>query len=257
MPRGQRRRSGKDKIAKDKTAGSPRKPAAARRPRRIRCQPEDRRREIVLKAAEFFSRFGFDAGTRDFAKYIGLSQPIIYRYFRTKQALIHEVCKIVYLGVWNERWDEILIDGRVPLRERLIEFYDQYTDVIMNSQWLRLYLLAGLRGVEINELYISLIEGKIIKRIIIECWKDYGLGRPDTIPDADIETAWTLQGGIFYYGVRQFVYHVPVHAPKRDMITRAVDLFLMGYGKMLDKRKKAMRKAGEVAASARANASRL
>jgi len=243
VPRAQNKR-----LSTSKT-GPARKRASVKRPvvQRTRRPPEDRRREIVLKAAEFFSRFGFDASTRDFAKHIGLSQPIIYRYFPTKQALIQEVCKVVYLGIWNERWDEILIDGRTPLRERLIEFYDQYTNVIMNSQWLRLYLLAGLRGVEINELYIGLVEGKIIKRIIIESWKEHGLGRPDTIPPADMETAWMLQGGIFYYGVRQLVYRVPVYATKRDMIAHAVDLFLNGYGATLEQRKKAMPLADPVA----------
>ena len=46
-----------------------------------RLPPEERRREIVLKAAEFFSQFDFDAGTRDFAKFIGLTQPIITATF--------------------------------------------------------------------------------------------------------------------------------------------------------------------------------
>ena len=141
-----------------------------------------------VEGRRVLSQFGFDAGTRDFAKFIGLTQPIIYRYFPTKQALIQEVYKVVYLGLWNERWDEILINSRLPLRSRLIGFFDQYTDVIMNSQWLRLYLYAGLRGVEINELYIKLVEEKIIKRIVVEFWKQHGLGRPDIIPSADMET---------------------------------------------------------------------
>jgi len=203
-----------------------------------RLPPEERRREIVLKAAEFFSQFGFDAGTRDFAKFIGLTQPIIYRYFPTKQALIQEVYKVVYLGLWNERWDQILINSRLPLRSRLIGFFDQYTDVIMNSQWLRLYLYAGLRGVEINELYIKLVEEKIIKRIVVEFWKQHGLGRPDIIPSTDMETVWILQGGIFYYGVRQFVYNLPVYVSKRDMIANAVDMFIAGCGAMLEQRNK-------------------
>jgi AcrR family transcriptional regulator len=227
-----------------------RRPAPQKKAGRTRRPPEARRREIVLKAAEFFSRFGFDAGTRDFARYIGLSQPIIYRYFRTKQALIREVCKIVYLGVWKEHWDEILLDSRVPLRARLIEFYDQYTDVIMNSQWLRLYLLSGLRGIEITQLYIRMIEEKIIKRIVVECWKEHGLGRPEAIPDADIETAWSLQGGVFYYGVRQFVYRVPVYATKRDMIAHAVDVFIAGYGRMLEERRKIRQAVGRLASGA-------
>ena len=36
---------------------------------------KNRRQEIAAKAAEFFAEFGFDASTRDFAKYLGTTQP--------------------------------------------------------------------------------------------------------------------------------------------------------------------------------------
>ncbi len=53
-----------------------------------------------------------------------------------------------------------------------------------------------------------------------------------------METVWILQGGIFYYGVRQFVYNLPVYVSKRDMIANAVDMFIAGCGAMLEQRNK-------------------
>jgi AcrR family transcriptional regulator len=193
---------------------------------------KNRRQEIAAKAAEFFAEFGFDASTRDFAKYLGTTQPLIYRYFVAKEALIEEV----YLQLWDEEWDKILENSKLPLRARLIEFYNKYTDVIMNSQWMRLYLFAGLKGAKINESYLKLVEEHIIKRIIIEFWKDRKYPRKRTIDREDIEVVYNLHCGIFYFGIRRFVYHVPVLVAKDKMIMNAIDIFLDGYDAMLKRR---------------------
>jgi AcrR family transcriptional regulator len=196
----------------------------------------NRRREIVRKAAEFFATVGFDGGTRDFAKYLGTTQPLLYRYFPTKEALIQEVYQMVYLELWDDKWDAILTDSGSPLRERLIAFYVSYTDMIMNTQWMRLYLFAGLKGVEINTRYINLVEDRIIKVIVREVWKDRKLPVPTVIDKCDMEIVWNLQGGIFYFGVRANVYNVPTFTDKNEMITNAVDIFLAGYAMLLERR---------------------
>ena len=195
-----------------------------------------RRREIVVKAAEFFATFGFDAGTRAFATFIGTTQPLLYRYFPTKEALIQEVYQMVYLELWDETWNTILVDSARPLRDRLVDFYCRYSDKIMNAQWLRLYLFAGLNGVEINERYIDLVEARIIRVVIAEFWKEQNRALPKTIDRRDMEIAWNLQGGIFYFGVRRNVYSVPTYTAKNEMIANAVDVFLDGYAAVLKRR---------------------
>jgi AcrR family transcriptional regulator len=196
----------------------------------------NRRREIVEKAAEFFATVGFEGGTRDFAKYLGTTQPLLYRYFPTKEALIQEVYQMVYVELWDDKWDAVLIDERRLLRDRLIAFYISYTDVIMNAQWMRLYLFAGLKGVEINARYITLVEERIIKVIVREVWKERKLPAPKVFDKRDLEIVWNLQGGIFYFGVRANVYNVPTYTDKNEMITNAVDIFLTGYAKILERR---------------------
>jgi AcrR family transcriptional regulator len=201
-----------------------------------RLSVADRRLQIVEQAAEFFARFGFDAGTRDFAKYIGITQPLLYRYFPTKEALIQEVYRAVYLELWDEEWGRLLGDREIPLRRRLIEFFCRYTDGIMNARWMRLYLYAGLKGVAINQPYIELVETRIIRRIVEEFWHDRTGKAPPEIGPEDLEIAWNLQGGIFYFGVRRFVYEVPTYTDKDTMIANAVDMFLAGYENLAQRR---------------------
>src|SRR6185437_10919962 len=72
-------------------------PAKRARAKQRRLSPDDRRKEFVAKAAEFFSEEGFAGGTRDLARRLGVTQPLLYRYFPSKDDLIKEVYRTVYL----------------------------------------------------------------------------------------------------------------------------------------------------------------
>jgi AcrR family transcriptional regulator len=61
-----------------------------------RLPPDRRRRGFVAKATEFFSEHGFGGGTRDLARRLGVSQPLLHRYFPSKDDLIREVYRTVY-----------------------------------------------------------------------------------------------------------------------------------------------------------------
>jgi hypothetical protein len=41
--------------------------------------------------------------------------------------------------------------------------------------------------------------------------------------------AWVFHSGIFYYGVRKYIYESPVLEDKEQMIADALDVFLAGY----------------------------
>ena len=207
-----------------------------RTPGKRRLPAQDRRREILAKSIAYFARVGFDGGTRELAREIGTTQPLLYRYFPTKDALIQEIYKVVYLDQWRPAWDMLLEDRSLELHARLVQFYTDYTDVILNPQWMRLYFFAGLKGVSINERYLALVEERILTRIVREFHHERGLGVPEAIAPEDLEIAWHLQGGIFYYGVRKYVYQSPVHVPKSQMIENALDVFFEGYGALLARR---------------------
>jgi AcrR family transcriptional regulator len=194
-----------------------------------RLSPDDRRREFVAKATEFFSEEGLGGGTRDLARRLGVTQPLLYRYFPSKDELIKEVYRTVYLEPLETGWEKLLADRFRPLRDRLQEFYSAYTDVIFTRKWLRIYLYAGLKGLDINRWYVSVVRDKILTRIIRECRHEAGLpvhGRPTA---SEIELAWVFHGGIFYYGVRKYIYESPVLEDKDRMISDALDAFLASF----------------------------
>src|SRR3569832_1188508 len=85
--------------------------------------------EFVAKATEFFSEEGFGGGTRDLARRLGVTQPLLYRYFPSKDDLIKEVYRTVYLEPLGDGWEKLLSDRTRPLAGRLKEFYAAYTGV--------------------------------------------------------------------------------------------------------------------------------
>ena len=194
-----------------------------------RLSPDDRRREFVAKATEFFSEEGFGGGTRALARRLGVTQPLLYRYFPSKDDLIKEVYRTVYLDPLETGWERLLTDRTRPLRDRLLEFYRTYTDAIFTRKWLRIYLYSGLKGLDINRWYVGMVKDKILTRIIRECRHEVGLAVQTKPSATEIELAWVLHGGIFYYGVRKYIYESPVLEDKEQMISDALDVFLAGF----------------------------
>ncbi len=204
-------------------------PAKRARAKQRRLSPDDRRKEFVAKAAEFFSEEGFAGGTRDLARRLGVTQPLLYRYFPSKDDLIKEVYRTVYLEPIDAGWDRLLADRSRPLRERLQEFYNAYTDAIFNRKWLRIYLYSGLKGLDINRWYVGMVRDKILTRIVKECRHDAGLSAQGKPTASEIELAWVFHSGIFYYGVRKYIYEAQVLEDKEQMISHALDVFLAGF----------------------------
>jgi AcrR family transcriptional regulator len=194
-----------------------------------RLSPDDRRNEFVAKATEFFSDEGFGGGTRALARRLGVTQPLLYRYFPSKDDLIKEVYRTVYLEPLDPGWEKLLTDRSRPIRERLREFYSAYTSVIFTRKWLRIYLYSGLKGLDINRWYVGVVREKILSRIIRECRHEAGLPVQNKPTAAELELAWVFHSGIFYYGVRKYIYESPVLEDKQQMINDAVDAFLEGF----------------------------
>ena len=208
--------------------------AKSARGKQKRLSPDDRRREFVAKATEFFSEQGFGGGTRDLARRLGVTQPLLYRYFPSKDDLIREVYRTVYLEPLDAGWEKLLTDRSRPIRERLREFYDAYTNVIFSRKWLRIYLYSGLKGLDINRRYVAVVQDKILTPIIAECRHEAGLPAQSKPTAAELEMAWVFHSGIFYYGVRKYIYESPVLEDKQHMIADALDVFLVGFEQVLE-----------------------
>jgi len=164
------------------------------------------------------------------AERLGVKQPLLYRYFPTKDDLIKAVYEHLFVGQWRDAWSDIMVDPALPLRERLIRFYASYTDVIFDPRWIRIYLLAGLKGLEINRWWMQFVERNILRPVCGEIRRAGGLAGFAAAPltPQEIEAFWAFHGGIFYYGVRREVYHAKMALERDAFIVGAVDSLLKG-----------------------------
>ncbi len=119
-------------------------PAGFRAARRL--DPDTRREQILDEATRFFAERGFEAQVAELAGRLGISEALIFRYFRTKQALIDAVYERVFMGRWSESWIEDLVARAVPVRERIVNFFIAYLDAVDDPQWIRIAMYAALAG---------------------------------------------------------------------------------------------------------------
>jgi AcrR family transcriptional regulator len=197
---------------------------------RQRPSPAERRRHLIQEATSYFAEVGFGGSTRELAKRIGVTQPLLYRYFPNKDDLVQAVYESVFLNRWRSEWTDLLHNRSIPLRDRLIRFYCSYSEVAYTSEWLRIYLFSGLKGADINRWYIKLIEERILNPIICELYVERGHPAAENYqPDQkDLELAWLLQSSIFYYAIRKHIYMIAVSDDRDETIERYVSLFMKG-----------------------------
>src|SRR3546814_9794905 len=66
-----------------------------------RLQRAERERLIVEDAVQFFAEVGFGGDTRELAKRLNITHPLLFRYFAIKNALIERVYQEVFIRRWN------------------------------------------------------------------------------------------------------------------------------------------------------------
>jgi AcrR family transcriptional regulator len=240
------RKTAKKKLsAGERAKASPSKPrhfgkarvATSRRldSERQRLSPSLRRRHLIEEAFAYFAEVGLGGSTRELAKRVGVTQPLLYRYFPTKSSLIEAVYDVVYVNRWRPEWTRTLTDRNIKLQDRLTLFYKSYCETALTREWLRIYLFAGLNGAELNNWCIGLLEDRILKTIYRELYVELHAPLPPKYqPNAEeVELAWNLHSAIFYYAVRKHVFQVPVFEDQNAAIEQAVNLFLSGARRLV------------------------
>ena len=191
--------------------------------RRTRLSPRARESSILEAAVEFFAEKGFSAQTRELAVRLGISEPLIYRYFPTKDELIQRVYQEVIESRWDADWGALLRDRSVPLRERLIDFYRRYLDTIDDSIWIRIVMYASLDGLDLTRRYITGHVDDVMEIIASESSASTASGQ-----EIDPELIWQLQSTLIYYLVRKHIHGTPVSVDRSAVVSMAVDAYLDG-----------------------------
>jgi AcrR family transcriptional regulator len=176
---------------------------------RKRLKAEDRREEIIEKSIAYFAEHGFDANTRDLASSIGITQPLLFRHFPSKTALIEAVFEEIYARQRHHGWLELLRDRSKSVEQRLTDFCISYADKTYTYEWIRLYMFAGLLNGDLNRRYIRRVTEPAFRALCAELRVEIGVGaasEEDVTPE-EIDVLWLLHGGLYYFAIRKHIYH--------------------------------------------------
>lgn len=190
---------------------------------------DERREQILTEAIAFFTEDGFEGATRELSERIGVTQPLLYKYFPTKRDLIDAVYERVYLRRLKPHWTALILDRGVPILERMTQFYIEYADAVLTREWVRLFMFAGLQGEDLNLRYLKQLELTIIEplRCEITIAQRDTFGSEAKVPS--IDDIWVHHGGMFYLGIREHVYGVGQPTDRRQTIIDAVRRFLDSF----------------------------
>ena len=216
-------------------------PAAAKRrapaePRKLRQRmlPKERERLILKEATRYFAECGLNGGTLELARRLGITQPLLYKYFPTKEAMIERVFQGLFPGHWDPRWESLLDDATLPLRDRLTLFYKDYARVVLTYEHVRLFLFSGLSHFTFNSRYYDILTERIFKRIARALRAEFlprgSKASAKPIGDDELEVVQSLHAAVYHVGFRQWIHTPPLRVDAGRLIELKVDLFLAGAG---------------------------
>ena len=191
--------------------------------------PQDREQLIVAEATRYFAEYGLNGGTIELARRIGMTQPLLYKYFRTKEALIERVYESLFPGHWAPEWEELLDDQSIPLRNRLKQFYKEFARVVLTYEHVRLFLFSGLSKFDYNARYYSILTERIFLRIARSLRLEFAPVRSrKPITEEELELVQSLHAAIYHVGFRKFVHASKLPHDIPTLIDLKVDFFMDG-----------------------------
>lgn len=205
-------------------------------PKRVRLNPGDREQQILTGAISYFAERGFDGPTRELTSRLGVSKGLLYRYFPGKDALIDRVYEEIFLGRWDQSWNQLISDRSLDLLSRLKTFYIQYADKMLhNYEWVRIYMLSGLAGASINRRFGDFVAEHVFKPVIDELRHEFKLPDLRRLPasEREMELMWGLHGAVFYIGIRKWIYHVAVPKDAEGAVALLVDGLYANASKLM------------------------
>lgn len=195
-----------------------------------------REEQIVQAAIEFVADRGLAFTTRELARALGVTQPLLYRYFRNKDALVERIFEEVYLRRWRPDWNELLKDRSIPFRERLETYLRQYTQSILDKNWIRIFIISAFDDPVISQRYLALLHSQTFRVLLEEIAHEAGRAPPEDAARQEIarEVIWGFHSSFFYLGVRKYIYRQEIPDDLHTMIRIRVKMFLDGIAANAD-----------------------
>lgn len=207
----------------------------------------DREKQILDFAITFVARNGLNFTTRQLADALGISQPLLYRYFKNRDELLKKIYDEVYLSRWDENWNVQLADRSVPIRDRLVRYLKAYTAAILDERWIRIFIASALEDPQISNRYLGLLHESTFPLIYREVAAEADVALPAGVEFEELarEIVWGFHSSFFYLGVRKYIYRNKIPQDLGPIIEVRVDVFVSGLSATMKRMEKLTPRAGE------------
>ena len=211
-------------------------------PPKKRMSPQDRERQIVNQAIQFFAKHGFEGRQRFLTEELGITHTLLYHYFPTKQDLIDRVYQEVVVQRWKPEWEELLNDPKISPEQKLLDFYIDYAQTILTFDFVRILIFSGLADKVISDRFFNLLQTTVIPKLIRETRRYCGIKSQKKPTSQEIEHLMGLHGGIFYLGIRRWIYgpsfQIDMSAPTQtdnEIVKERVTCYLLAAQSLFKK----------------------
>lgn len=187
------------------------------KPKQRRVKRGQRKKLILEKATELFSEKGFSTSTRDIAAELGVTQALLYKYFKSKEELID--------AVFERRYQELseldilpeLRKRKGKLEDRLLAFYTDYFENWAVISY-KLHMQGVLAGYRNNVVKSAHLFNEVITELMGQIRDEYDLPDFEERPLAasEFELLMKLHGAIYFSIMRRLMTH---SGPNEDIHT--------------------------------------
>lgn len=194
-----------------------------------------REQEIVETALEVFADQGFSAPLQDLADRIGVTQPLLHRYFPTKNDLIEKVKKELMRGHWKPEWRQGLADRGRPLHTRIYEYNIDYLPKIYRRIWYRNFLFAAISDPSFAQHYLNQVTDDTLVVIMQEARHTYGFPPASKVSfhDREYELVWGMHSTFAFLGLRTMIYEMPIPRDLSAVIRDQITSYLLGVDQVM------------------------
>jgi AcrR family transcriptional regulator len=204
-------------------------------PRRRKLPADERAREILDMALELFADKGFGASLQELADRIGVTQPLLLRYYPTKAALIDRCKQEVMGGHWRPEWRAGIADRSRPLHERIEAFYRDYLPRIYRRVWYRMFMFSAISDPGFAQAYLQQVTDEVLATMLYETRHELGYGPLKRVPlhERELELAWGLHSTFAFLGMRTLVYEMAKPTQMEAMVRDQVRIYLLGARELM------------------------
>jgi AcrR family transcriptional regulator len=186
---------------------------------------KEREAQIIEGATHFFSEHGLSAQTRELSASLGIAQPLLYRYFPSKQALIERIFDEAFLNRWDKTWKDMVSDESVPLDDRLRAFYRGFSSLILTREWVRLFFYSELEGHHYSRKVLKKLQSDIFIPLCKSLRLQFGYPPASEVPisPTEIDLMLELHGLVLYKMIRRHVYEAKIS----ETLEETLDHFIL------------------------------